>query len=86
MSLPTPSKCTKCGTYNCSIPMPLNGRVHDIDYCVAGLVAALNAGGIATSISCCGHGELPGTIVLSDGRLMTIRTAPGNFAAKGDET
>lgn len=59
-----PEKCCECGSYDCSVPMPLNGKVRGIDLCVSHMVAALNAGGLATLASCCGHGERPGNIVL----------------------
>lgn len=52
--------------------MPINGRVCCIDFCIHHIVAALNAGGIPTVASCCGHGEIPGRIDLEDGRVLTI--------------
>lgn len=51
------------------------------DPCLAPLIEALNAGGIPTVASCCGHDgrgsdglqtDAPGWIVLSDGRTLTI--------------
>jgi hypothetical protein len=51
--------------------MPIKGRVRSIDYCIADIVAALNAANIKTVASCCGHG-LAGTIALEDGRELTI--------------
>ena len=42
------------------------------DPCIAPLVRALNAGGVATSWSCCGHGHRPGVIGLADGRQLVI--------------
>lgn len=74
MSLPKPTACTPCGSYKCAVPMALDGRVHSIDYCVADLVAALNAGGVKTAACCCGHGEQPGVVALEDGRKLTITT------------
>jgi len=50
-----PKKCCKIGTHECQIPMPINGRVRGIDYCIADIVAALNAANIKTVESCCGH-------------------------------
>ena len=44
--------------------MPLNGRVQCIDFCIHHIVAALNAGGISTVASCCGHGKMKGNIIL----------------------
>jgi hypothetical protein len=55
-----------------TVPMPICGRVYDIDSCIAHLVAALNAGGVPTRASCCGHGKLPGSIVLDDGRELFV--------------
>ena len=52
--------------------MPLNGRVRCIDWCIHRMVAALNAAGIRTVASCCGHREMPGRIDLEDGRVLAI--------------
>ena len=52
--------------------MPLNGRVQCIDFCIHQIVAALNAGGVPTSACCCGHGKIPGNIILDDVRVLTI--------------
>jgi hypothetical protein len=52
-----PSKCCDMGSYECQVPMPLNGRVQGIDYCIADIVASLNASNIRTVASCCGHGD-----------------------------
>lgn len=52
--------------------MPIGGRVAGIDRCIAQLVAALNAGGIRTVASCCGHGRGPGSIALDDDRWLLI--------------
>lgn len=43
-----------------------------IDRCIAPIVMALEAAGIYMLGSCCGHGERDGTIVLADGRTLTI--------------
>lgn len=67
-----PTKCCPMGTYGCQVPMPLNGRLQSIDYCIADVVASLNANNIRTKASCCGHGEQPGSILLEDGREITI--------------
>ena len=56
--------------------MPLNGRVQCIDFCIHQIVAALNAGGIHTTFSCCGHGEMKGAIKLEDGRVLFIQKEP----------
>jgi hypothetical protein len=42
------------------------------DPCIAPLVSALNAGGLPTTASCCGHGALPGSVLLADGREVLI--------------
>ena len=65
-------KCCEMGTYKHQIPMPIRGRRQDIDYCIADLVAALNAANILTVASCCGHGKQPALIMLDDGRVITI--------------
>lgn len=43
-----------------------------IDACIVPLVKALNAAGLTTIASCCGHGHRPGNIVLDDGREIII--------------
>ena len=67
-----PTKCCDFGTYGCQVPMPLNGRLQSIDYCIADIVAALNAANITTVASCCGHGKIPASIVLEDQREIAI--------------
>ena len=67
-----PDKCCGMGTYEHVIDMPINGRVRHIDYCVSDLVAALNASGITTVESCCGHGVMQGYITLEDDRMLYI--------------
>ena len=52
--------------------MPLNGRVQSIDWCIHRIVAALNAGGVRTIASCCGHGKVPGRIDLEGGKVLAI--------------
>jgi len=68
-----PKKCCDIGTYECQVPMPLNGRMQGIDYCIADIVAALNAANIETKMSCCGHGnEDISVICLADGRELKV--------------
>ena len=67
-----PEKCCSLGSYRCTIPMPIKGRVQGIDFCIADIVAALNAANIETSASCCGHGVMPGSVILEDGREIII--------------
>jgi hypothetical protein len=55
------------------VPMPIGGRVRDIDSCIAHLIAALNCSGACRTIACCcGHGNLPGSILLEDGRCLVV--------------
>ncbi len=44
-----------------------------VDCCIASIVEALNEGGVATAMSCCGHGEGDGIIMLADGRILAVR-------------
>ena len=64
------------------ISMPLNGRVQCIDHCIHQIVAALNAGGVRTTASCCGHGKIKGNILLEDGRMLTIQPTPESIDAE----
>ena len=67
--------CDECGglvTYQNQVAMPLNGRVHGIDWCIHPIVAALNASNIRTMASCCGHQNMPGRISLEDGRELIV--------------
>lgn len=70
-----PIKCCKLGTYECQVPMPIRTRVHYIDFCIADIVAALNAANIETVASCCGHGQFDASIALDDGREILIKNA-----------
>lgn len=49
------------------------------DPCIADLVSALNAGGVPTKASCCGHGERNGTIFLADGRQLEIHGSLNDY-------
>lgn len=73
MSLPRPSRCCDVGSYGCTVPQCAGGRRIDVDLCVADIVAALNAAGIRTEMSCCGHGTMDGVVELSDGRSLSVR-------------
>lgn len=74
----TNSGCDKCDgaggvkTYANQACMPIHGRVRSIDWCIHQIVAALNAGGVETVASCCGHSKAEGRIDLADGRVLTI--------------
>ena len=70
-----PTMCCEVGSYECQIPMPLNGRMQGIDFCIADIVAALNAANIKTVASCCGHGKQSAIISLDDNRQITIINA-----------
>lgn len=54
--------CCRVGSFDHQIPMAIGGRVHGIDACVADVVAALNAAGLTTAASCCGHDQAAGRI------------------------
>lgn len=68
-----PKQCCEVGTYKCQIPMPINGRMQYIDYCISDIVAALNAANIKTKASCCGHNKIDASIILEDGRELIIK-------------
>lgn len=73
MALPKPMRCCPMGSYACQVPMPINGRLQGIDYCIADIVAALNAANIRSVASCCGHGnESIARIDLCDGRVLRV--------------
>lgn len=44
----------------------------EVDRCIAPIVRALNAGGVHTMSSCCGHGVRPGSVLLADGRELLV--------------
>ena len=66
-------------TYKNQVCMPLNGRVRCIDRCIHHIVAALNAGGVRTVASCCGHNKNHGRIDLEDGRVLVITENPDHL-------
>ena len=69
-------------TYRHQACLPINGRVQCIDFCIHQIVAALNAGGVGTVASCCGHEETDGRIDLEDGRVLIIHSpAPDTEAS-----
>jgi hypothetical protein len=65
--LPTPDPLDSDGLRH-------NLRLWPVDGCIAPIVAALNAAGVTTTGSCCGHGAVAGTILLADGRVLVITT------------
>ena len=72
----SPNRCCPVGSRECSVVLPIRGRAVDVDFCIHDIVAALNANGIETMASCCGHGECDGRIDLSDGRIIRIDKMP----------
>jgi hypothetical protein len=91
MTYPERDYCDRCDgpggrvTYANQAAMPINGRVQCIDWCIHHIVAALNAGGVETVASCCGHGTQPGRIDLADGRVLTIVATPRPGAQQGGQ-
>lgn len=73
--------CDRCDTpggektYANQACLPLNGRIVCVDWCIHHIVAALNAAGIETVASCCGHGKMDGRIDLKDGRVLVIKAS-----------
>jgi hypothetical protein len=65
--------CCDIGTYEHTVPMPIRGRLRGIDFCIADIVAALNAANITTEASCCGHGKTDARIALTDGREIIVK-------------
>ncbi len=47
-------------------------RFATVDRCIAPVVQALNDASILTIASCCGHGNLTGSIILDDNRVLEI--------------
>jgi hypothetical protein len=77
--------CCNMGSYDHQIPMPIECRVRDIDYCISDIVAALNSANITTASSCCGHNEINGTILLNDGRIIEIHNVKRKHETGSDE-
>lgn len=73
--------CDRCDTFGSEKTyanqacLPINGRVICVDWCIHHIVAALNAAGVETTMSCCGHGKVDGQIRLKDGRELIIKKA-----------
>ena len=57
-----------------TIAMEIDGAPRDIDACIAPLVRALNASGLTTVASCCGHGHRPGSIAITGGLELVLAT------------
>ena len=62
--------CSRCG--RSPEILNINNRDRDVDSCIANKVIALNAAGLKTRASCCGHGRRPGNVALEDGREIFI--------------
>lgn len=52
----------------------------EVDRCIASIIRGLNAFGVRTVSSCCGHGKNLGWILLEDGRELLV--APDTTAAR----
>ena len=82
--------CDKCDgpgnpkTYENQAALPLEGRIVAVDSCIHHIVAALNAGGVKTVASCCGHELMRGNIVLEDGRTLLIIPTPKDLDEWGE--
>ena len=90
MSDPKPHDCPYCDspggekTYQHQVAMWINGRVRAIDYCIYQIIAAFNVAGISTAASCCGHKTIPATIILDDGRWVTITDGKPDWVSEID--
>lgn len=62
-------ECCSFGEFKCDV------KVHNfyVDECLADIIKALNDAGIKTVASCCGHQKIESSIVLKDGREISIR-------------
>jgi len=75
---PCASCCAATITMEVTVPAALSHtgeerqKLIGVDACIAPIVRALNAGGVPTDASCCGHGKAPGNIALADGRELII--------------
>jgi hypothetical protein len=56
-------------------------KTKPIDRCIAPIVEALQSGGIDMRLSCCGHGDGNGEIILGDGRRLKIIDGVDHAAA-----
>lgn len=64
--------CGPMGEYRETEAVRVRTKVVYVDRCIAPLVRTLNRAGIYTVASCCGHGKMPGSIVLEDGRELLV--------------
>lgn len=61
-------------SHGTTVVVEIGGVPRDVDSCIAPLVRALNAAGMTTVASCCGHGHRPGTIALAGGYEIVLAT------------
>jgi len=59
----------------------IDGKPVEVDECIADIVIALNAAGIRTRDSCCGHGRNAGGVSMADGRWLLVTTRAGAIGA-----
>ena len=64
LRVPIPASCSHTGEFRWD--------EKPVDSCLAPMVAVLNAAGVYTGGSCCGHGKTQGYISLHDGRVLVI--------------
>jgi hypothetical protein len=75
--------CRHGQTLNASVLIPAHlshtgeqrWDVKPIDRCLLPLIEELNRVGEHTIGSCCGHGKVPGSIIMADGRELTVDAA-----------
>lgn len=85
-----PRPCPHCGRPPVPVPVMIPAdlshtgesyiAIKPIDACLADVVRRLNAGTTqpVTSGCCCGHGKSRGTILLHDGRILTVEESDGH--------
>ena len=62
--------CSHCGEE--PAVFEVDGKSFFVDRCLFNLVKALNDGGVPTKMACCGHGKMPGVIILSDDKYIGV--------------
>lgn len=78
-------ECCDVGSYVHSVPIQTPEKTIYSDRCIAPIVEALNAAGIKTEASCCGHGEIAPTVILSDDTWMVLMSRQEAHAYFGME-
>jgi len=56
----------------------------DIDSCIFSMVKMFNENGYETIASCCGHGKIPSSIALTDGRFIDIHPNRESWIKKAE--